>query len=304
MKNKNVALILAMVATLIGASANALSKIGLEGFSPLPMALLRHFFTALFFFTLAFFSKMRLPKLKDVPWFFLTGFSGFAMFSILFNIGLETTDVSTASIIIGTFPIMTVILAAIVFKDKIALGSYVAVGIQFIGIIVLFANKGSFSISVGALLLFLSALTLAVYNVTQKHLLKKYQPIEIITYSIIACLLLMSMYIPKAISEIRLASARALWAVIILGVVSSGVSTILWSTAVSKATSVTTITNFAFLTPFLAILYGLILVPEPLALKTIIGGIVIIGGSVLFQYFNNRQATKVATEESDAQKTL
>jgi len=182
------------------------------------------------------------------------------------------------------------------------LGSYVAVGIQFIGIIVLFANKGSFSISVGALLLFLSALMLAVYNVTQKHLLKKYQPIEIITYSIIACLLLMSMYIPKAISEIRLASARALWAVIILGVVSSGVSTILWSTAVSKATSVTTITNFAFLTPFLAILYGLILVPEPLALKTIIGGIVIIGGSVLFQYFNNRQATKVATEESDAQK--
>ncbi|MGD9605332.1 MAG: DMT family transporter [Bacilli bacterium] len=311
MKNKNISLVLALIATLIGASANALSKMGLEGFSAVPMALLRHFFTALFFFLLAIFSKMRLPKLKDVPWFFLTGFTGFAFFSFLFNLGLETTNVAMASIILGTFPIMTIILAAIIFKEKIALGSYFAVAIEFIGIIVLFANKGTFTVSIGAVLIFLSALMLAIYNVTQKHLLKKYRPIEIITYSIITCLLMMSMYIPKAISEIKVAPSEALWAVIILGIVASGVTTILWSIAVSKATSVTTITNFAFLTPFLAIIYGLILVPETLEVKTIIGGLVIIGGSIMFQYFNNRQVLKQpltsfkdVSEDSDANKNI
>lgn len=296
MKKKNNALVLATVATLIGASANALSKLGLEGFSPIPMAVLRHFFTALFFIVLAIISKIKLPKLKDVPWFFLTGFSGFAMFSLLFNLGLETTDVSMASIILGTFPIMTIIIAAIVFKEKIALGSYLAVIIEFAGIIVLFANKGAFSVSLGAFLIFLSALMLAIYNVTQKYLLKKYRPIEIITYSIIACLLMMSMFIPKAVSELMVAPPKALWAVIILGVVASGVTTILWSIAVSKAKSVSTITNFAFLTPFLAILYGLLLVPEPLSVKTIIGGLVIVGGSIMFQYFNNRQALKPSNQ--------
>jgi drug/metabolite transporter (DMT)-like permease len=70
------------------------------------------------------------------------------------------------------------------------------------------------------------------------------------------------------------------------------VTTILWSIAVSKADKVTTVTNFAFLTPFISILYGFILVAEIPTFKTIIGGLVIIGGSVLFQYFNDRLRNK------------
>ncbi len=294
MKNKNIALVLALVSTILTASANALSKIGLEGFAPITMAFLRHFFTAVFFLVLAIIYKVKPPKWKDVWWFVLTGFSGFAFFTILFNIGLITTNVSTASIILGTFPIMTIILAAIVFKDKIPLFGYIAVAIEFIGMIVLFADQGAIVITIGAVLILLSAFLLAVYNVAQKHLLKRYRPIDIITYSIITCLIMMSFAIPETISQWKEASQRAIWAVIVLGILPSGVGTILWSLAVSKATSVTTVTNFAFLTPFISILIGLILVYEPLEPKTILGGVIVIGGSILFEYVNERHKVKIA----------
>ncbi|HBP25867.1 MAG TPA: EamA family transporter [Acholeplasmatales bacterium] len=292
-KRENLTLILAFGATLIGASANALSKFALQDFSPIPLAFIRHVLTAVFFLSAAIFNKIRLPKLKDIPWFLLSGFSGYAAFSLFFNLGLETVDVSVASMIMGTFPIMTVILAAIVFKEKIAGWSYAAVAVEFVGIIIMFASKDFLNFNLGTALIFVSAFLLAVYNVTQKFLIKKYTPLEICVYSILACLLMMSFYAPQSIAELSAASAPSIWAVIILGIIVCGVGTLMWSAAVGRTKKLTTITNFSFLTPFLATLYGVLILSEIPTLRTLIGGIVIIFGSFLFQYFNRKKDISV-----------
>jgi len=73
---------------------------------------------------------------------------------------------------------------------------------------------------------------------------------------------------------------------IILGVFCSAVAYISWTYAFSKAKNTSSVTNYMFLTPFLTTLMGILIAKEIPDFATIIGGIIIIVGMFIYNFFD------------------
>lgn len=58
-------------------------------------------------------------KLKDLPIFIGTGLSGMMLLNLCFNVSVNILSLSLSTVLLSTAPVFVVILAAIIFKEKI-----------------------------------------------------------------------------------------------------------------------------------------------------------------------------------------
>jgi len=72
--------------------------------------------------------------------------------------------------------------------------------------------------------------------------------------------------------------------VLILGVFSSAVAYAAWSQAFAKAEKTSSVSNYMFITPFLASLLGFVLAGEKPDSSMIAGGVVILCGMIIFYF--------------------
>lgn len=69
-----------------------------------------------------------------------------------------------------------------------------------------------------------------------------------------------------------------------LGVLSSALAYCAWAKAFSLAKNTSSVSNYMFLTPFITTLLGLLLAGEGVEAPTVIGGLIIISGLLLFNF--------------------
>jgi drug/metabolite transporter (DMT)-like permease len=88
--------------------------------------------------------------------------------------------------------------------------------------------------------------------------------------------------LPGAINEIKNVPAIQYLYIAFLGIFSSAIAYISWSTAISKAKETSSVSNYMFLTPFLTSILGLVIIKEKLDVRTIVSGIIILVGMFLY----------------------
>ena len=99
--------LLAFTAVFLWAVSIIFTKLGTKYYDSTTLAVLRYTFT---FFMLIIFmvvKKIKFPALKDIPIFFLAGFTGFAFHMITFNKGVSCLTSATSSILVACAPIIT-----------------------------------------------------------------------------------------------------------------------------------------------------------------------------------------------------
>lgn len=244
----------------------------------------RYFVASCLLLILIFAKNIKPPDWKDTPWFIAAGASGFSIYMLIFNYGASLVSAATSSIIIACAPVITALLARVFFREKLNLRKWAAICIEFIGIIVLVMTGSSVTINIGVLWLLLAALLLSVYNILQRKLSRKYSPLQTSIYSIFAGTIMLSIFTPTAIKELPRLTRTNLIYLLILCVFSSAVAYVTWTEALGRAEKTSTVTNYMFITPFLAALLGFILAKETLAAQTILGGIIILTGAFLFNF--------------------
>jgi drug/metabolite transporter (DMT)-like permease len=163
--------------------------------------------------------KIKLPLIKDLPLFIISGFVGFSFYAYSFNIGSITTSSSLSSIIISTAPIITALFASIFLKERLNTFCGVALTLEFIGILIIFSVDKIFQIEIGVLWISLSSISLAIFNIIQRPLLKKYTPTQVTIYSIIFASIMLSIFAKKSINEIKTANFYQILNVVCLGVI-------------------------------------------------------------------------------------
>ncbi|MCL2244462.1 MAG: DMT family transporter [Treponema sp.] len=262
------------------------TRLALRYFTPFSLGFLRYFFASLFFIVLAMFIKIKMPDKKDIKWFVLAGFFGFFSYIILFNIGSTTVSASTSSLIIATAPVITTLLARIVNKEKLKTAQYVAIIIEFTGVGVITLMNGIFSINTGLIWLMMASLALSLYNLFQKKLTKKYSALQASVYGIWFGTVLLLIFMPGSAAEAVNAPLIQIIHVIILGVFSSAIGFLSWTTAFSKSKDISSVSNYMFLTPFITTVLGVILAKETPDLATITGGIIILVGMFIYNFFD------------------
>lgn len=258
------------------------TRIGLQELSYTTLGLLRNGIASLALIALVFILKIQPFQKKDTGRFILSGGSGFFLFILIFNKGAQTVTAATASVIMATVPIMTALIAWAFYREKLQWFQWVAIVIEVGGIILLTRGQGDLSANHGIIWLLLAALSLSVYNIIQKKLTRTYEPLRVSVYSVLVGTLFFLIFLPSSFPEVKTLTLP-LWGIVItLGVVSTAIAYICWAKAFSLAENTSQVSNYMFITPLLATVFGIFLVKEIPDKYFLQGSFVILSGLLLF----------------------
>ena len=260
------------------------TRMTLSYFSAASLGFLRYLVASAALIVIAVIKKIKPPKPADWPLFLVSGFFGFFLYMIAFNKGLSSVPAATASVVNATVPVVTALIAGVVYREKVRGFQWVAVVIELIGIAVLTVMSGGLTQSGGLVWLFLAALSLSTYNILQRKLTKKYTAMQASTYSIFAGTLMLAFFSPTAFRELAAAPAAQYIYVALLGVFPSAIAYVSWSVAFSKAERTSQVSNFTVLTLSFTSLLGILILGETPNAATLVGGGITLAGVLLFNY--------------------
>lgn len=283
---KNQAQLYAFITVLLWASAFVFTKIALTYYTSEAIGVLRYVIASLLFIGIGIFKKIGLPEKKDIPKFLLAGILGFALYMITFNQASKSLTAATGSVVIASAPILTALFARIIFKEKIKVLGWIAIIIEFIGILVLTLWNGILSVNAGIAWMLGAAVCISGYNLLQRSLLKKYSPLQSTAYSVFAGTLFLLWYLPDAAVQFGNAPLQQLFVMGFLGIFPSALAYMLWAKALTMAQKTSDVTNYMFVTPLLAALMGFLIMGEIPTLATYVGGLLIFAGLLLFKKSN------------------
>ncbi len=274
----------ALATVFCWALAFVFTRMTLSYFSAASLGFLRYLVASAALIVIAIVTKMKPPKLADWPLFLVSGFFGFFLYMIVFNKGLSSVPAATASVVNATVPVVTALIAGVVYREKVQGFQWAAVAVELIGVVVLTAMSGGLTQSGGPAWLFLAALSLSTYNILQRKLTKKYTAMQASTYSIFAGTLMLAIFSPTAFRELAAAPAIQYVYVLLLGVFPSAIAYVSWSVAFSKAERTSQVSNYTVLTLFFTSLLGIVILGETPNTATLVGGGITLAGVLLFNY--------------------
>lgn len=280
---------LLLLAAIWGASFMFM-RIGAPEFGPILFTTLRAGIAAMFLITcLALFKETKALKghWRDI---FVVGALNTAIPFVLFGFATLTLTAGTTSVLNATTPMFGAMVAYFWLKDKLTLSATLGLFIGFLGVYLLVSENLQFGTELSkpsadnnTLLPTLAAMLAALCygisaNYTKKHL-STIKPLALAAGSQIAAtamLLPLSLFfIPKT-----LPSSKAMWSVLLIGVICTGVAYILFFRLIAqlgpaKAISVT------YLIPAFGILWGALFLGETISLMMLLGGSIILLGVAL-----------------------
>jgi drug/metabolite transporter (DMT)-like permease len=268
---------------ILWSSAFVAIKAGSEAYSPGAMALLRFLiasFALLIYYCFSSNTRGKIAK-RDMLLCFLVG-AALAGYQIGLNIGEKDVPSSLASFIVSTQPIMVILIAAFFLKEKFTLYSLIGLSVSTAGIIIIFYSnhetKGYFNMPV--LMILLATFSNSLYFILQKPLLDKYRATQILPWYIWFTTLVLLPYLPQLIHDTQNASFNMSMVIIYLGVFPTLVAFALWTYAISII-PISKAASAFYLTPFLTMAIGYLLLSDRVSTYALLGGIVTIVGAFI-----------------------
>lgn len=139
--------------------------------------------TLLFWIVSSFLPREKIAK-KDYPLLIASGLFGVTINQLFFFHGLNLSSSINSGIIMTMNPILVVILAYFLLKEKITVLKIGGIILGSMGAILLTLTSAKITgdSALGDLFLLINALSYAVYLVIVKPLMKTYSPLTVITY--------------------------------------------------------------------------------------------------------------------------
>jgi drug/metabolite transporter (DMT)-like permease len=289
--------LLGFLASLWGASYLFI-KIGLDDFSPAMVVFLRTLLAAVVLAPLALrrgaFGGLR-PLLGPIV--LLAAIQVAAPF-LLISWGEEEISSSLAGILVATAPILTALLAIIIARDErpSAFGG-VGIGIGIVGVALLLGVDvgGDSAALVGGLAVIVASLGYALGGFYLKARFKDAQPIGMVAATMLASSVLV---LPLALvsfpdSAPGLGSVAAMAA---LGAGGTGIAFVVYYTLIASVGPVKS-SIVAYIAPVFAVFYGVVFLDEAFTLGTLVGMVLILGGSWIAGQSRSPGRAEVASPE-------
>jgi len=223
------------------------------------------------------------------------GFLGTYLYYVLLYGALALTSASEGFILAYTWPMLVIILAFPLLREKLTIKKLCSIFISFLGIMVIVTHGSIFTLSFtslqGDILALGGAGVFALFSV----LGKKYQYDQVVSvfiYFVTALVFITPTLL--LFSSLKMPSFHVWLWLLLNGFLVNGVSYIFWFKALEYGdTSV--ISNALYLTPFLSLVYIALFLGEQILLSTVVGLVIIVVGIVL-QSVNLHQRMPVKEE--------
>ncbi|MDP3447294.1 MAG: DMT family transporter [Eubacteriales bacterium] len=300
-KQSNAAPILSVLGALILWSSSFVAiKVAYTTYPPITLAVARFVVATLILglLTLLPGNRVRLER-RDIFTLAVCGLTGIMLYAILQNIAMQWTSASSATLIIASYPIITLLLESLIYKIKLSAVKIVAILIAIVGVVILSYVKAESRLEgelLGILLLVAAGVVWAVYNFMTKKVINRYPPITLLFYSTLFGTILM---LPLALLE------RGQWQqptlmsfsmMMFLGVFCSVIAFLLYNRGL-KTMSASTVTSMLNLMPIFGVFFSYILLGEQVSTRKFIGGAIVILGVML-----SVRSTKTENEKEAARK--
>ena len=188
-----------MVATaLFWSGAFIAGKYSGKDFSPVALTFFRFLFALPFIFAILYRRQPQawLPRRDAWPAIIALGFGGTFLYHILFFSCLRYTTAINASLIGATNPMITTLLAAALFTEKLNSRKVSGILVSFAGVALIISNGdwqalAAFSFNIGDILMFGAVVSWAFYSVYCRKIMQKYEltPLMLTAYTFLVCTL-------------------------------------------------------------------------------------------------------------------
>ena len=274
--NKYIYGLLVVLTTSLMGSAFAIGKIGLQYSSPILLVALRFTIAGLLMAIFVWFWKRPHPK-SAKKWFqvFIIGlFQTAGVMGCIF-VSLKTITAGESSILTFINPLLVIIFGTIFLHLSYRKLQWLGVTLGFLGVFITFGAQ--FSIKIGTLLGFLSAISWAIGTLLIKTWGAKIDVWVLTAYQMLfggIILFIASFFLETPFFHITIESIIILlWLAIMASVIQFAIWFYLLHIGDPGKTSA-----FLFLAPFFGVLSGWILLQEPIEWYVILGGIFIFIG--------------------------
>jgi drug/metabolite transporter (DMT)-like permease len=269
---------------VVWASAFSVIKVLLDhGFTAVDIALLRYLVAAPGFAFLLW-RVGGLPRLtqRDALRLAAVGLCVVIGYHVSLNVGTADTTAGTAALMVALSPALTLLLAVGLGLERRNLGRAVGLALAFAGvaIVVLLGADGevSFANASGPLIVLAAPVSFALYNVLLKPLLGRYDLVALTSAtSLVGTVFLLPFVRGATIDSVTGASVGDAALVLYLGLASTFLGYIGWNTGL-RGLGATRAVTYTYLISPLAVLFGAVLLDEPLTAWLAVGGVLALGG--------------------------
>lgn len=207
------------------------------------------------------------------------GIGQFGILIALLNYGLQTVPAARGALIFATFPLLTLIVAALLGHERVTSRKISGILATLVGVFLALSDKilGAASV-VGELAILASAATGAICSVLYRPYLARYPTLPVSAFAMMAAAA--ALLVPAALGDLFVAPAqltRNAWAAIVFIGLSSGGGYVLWLWAL-KNIAATRVTVFLALSPITAAALGVALLGEPVTAGMMAGVVCVAAG--------------------------
>lgn len=263
----------ALTGVQVGAAITATRYVA-DAISPASLAFLRYAIgVACLIPVIALAPRTRFARADILP-IALLGIGQFGVLIALLNYGLKTVPAGRGALIFASFPLLTLVFAALVGHERVTFAKLAGILLTLAGVGFALGDKIGGGLSgdlIGELAIVASAATGAICSVLYRPYLRRYPALPVSAFAMAAAAA--ALLVPAALSDLLVAPFQLTplaWAAIVFIGLSSGVFYVVWLWAL-KTIAATRVTVFLTLSPITAIVLGVVLLGEPVTVGMIAG---------------------------------
>jgi drug/metabolite transporter (DMT)-like permease len=247
----------------------------------------------------------------DVARFAVIGIFGQVLAQLGITWGVGLAPASNAALLSLTLPIATALIAYLLLGERMTTVRWISFALAVAGVLqcsgidwndLRFASGG---VVTGNLLIMLGVIGSAFYNVYGKKLLDRFTPLEVLLYSyyaVLACLIPLTLYLEPQSLHRMMSFGPTVWlGICLLAGLQYFLSMILFLTVLTRLDAAQAgLSNY--LIPVFGVIVAAIILGERLTVRMALGGLVVLGSTLLITVYEEHYAPRVRAAAQAARR--
>ncbi len=224
---------------------------------------------------------------EDWPRLILLAVFGVAVNQMLFFSGLKQTTPIHAALIMTITPILILLISFATLGERITLNKIFGISLGIVGAVLLImeGQAGSFAFRqmegriIGDVMVFINALSYAVYLVLARKMMRKYHPITVVKWAFTFGIVLVLPFGGKQLADVEWSVfSTSIWLAVLYVLVGTTFLAYLFNALALKMVNPSIVGTYIYLQPLLATLIALGMGTDDLSAVKLFSGVLILSG--------------------------
>jgi drug/metabolite transporter (DMT)-like permease len=258
-----------------------------HGVDAVTLIMFRMLFALPFFLTMAWWTSRGKPPLtrREGLSVFGLGVTGYYLASYLDFAGLSYISASLERLILYLNPTLVLLLGLVLYKRPISRMQLLGMAISYVGVLVVFGHEVNFAgegVALGALLVFLSAASYAIYLIFSGELVQKLGSQRLVGWATsVACVLCIAQFLLMRPLSAALVAPEVLWLSVLNATLCTAVPVVLVMMAIERIGS-SLAAQAGMIGPVSTLMMGVFILGEPLTVWVAAGTALVLLGIYVF----------------------